>query len=193
MRRVSLLPFALAATVAAGGCGPASDGAEQTASRPPRRDLTLSQAEAPEVEVASPVELARAPVQRRAAPRPERARRPARVPRPVAAEPESASAASVPTTVPVPAPAQAEPVHLAARTDSEAPDPHALAPGQTVTAIPVSNGPSSAGPMDAPTGTDQLRGDDDGIHGGVRGGGCKPRGTGRRPGGTRGGGFRGLY
>ena len=60
MRIVMLLPLALAA-VAAGGCRTASEGTEQAALGVPQRDLTLQQTAAPEVEIASPVELARAP------------------------------------------------------------------------------------------------------------------------------------
>jgi hypothetical protein len=190
MRTLLLFPLALAAA-AAGACGTASDGTEQAAFRAPRRDLTLSQAETPELEVASPVELARAPVQRPTAHRPQRARRPAPVPRPVATRPGDAPVAPAP----VPAPTHAAPALLAAGTVSEAPDPHALAPGRTVTLIPVSNGPSSNEPADTPTGTDQ-RPDDDGpetgIHGGGHGGGCKPGGVGGHPGGGWGGDFRGL-
>ena len=58
MRIVMLLPLALAAA-AAGGCRTASEGTEQAALGVPQRDLTLQQAAAPEVEIASPVELAR--------------------------------------------------------------------------------------------------------------------------------------
>jgi hypothetical protein len=72
----------------------------------------------------------------------------------------------------------------------EAPDPNALAPGQTVTVLPASSGSSSS-----PSGTDQglpdaQRGDSRGvtIRGG-RGGSCGGRGG---HGGGAGPGFRGL-
>ena len=190
MRIARLLPLALAAA-AVGGCGTGSEGTEQAALRVPRRDLTLQQAGAPEVEVASPVELARAPVERRATHRPQRARRAVEV-----APPEATHDAPAPVA-PAPAPVQfhADPISLATSAESEvpeAPDPHALAPGQTVTLIPASSRPASDGPSGAPDWTDE-RPDHAGrgptIHVGGRGGSCGGRGPGRRPGG---GGFRGL-
>ena len=75
MRIVMLLPLALAA-VAVGGCRTASEGTEQAALGVPQRDLTLQQAAAPEVEIASPVELARVPRERPTTQRPRRAHRP---------------------------------------------------------------------------------------------------------------------
>lgn len=176
MRTVLLLPLALAAAVAAGGCGTASDGSEQTAFQVPQRDLTLQQAESPEVDVASPVELARSPVQPRTTHRPQRARRPAPVLRAAGAQPEDVSAAAAPA----PAPARVAPVSLAAASEAasatETPDPHALAPGESVTIIPASSGPATdAGPADAPPPE---------AHGGLgvgmggHGGRCRPRGTG---------------
>jgi len=187
LRIALLLPLALAAA-AAGGCGTGSEGTEQVALRVPQRDLTLREAAAPEVEVASPVELARAPVERRATHGPQRARRPVGV-----ARPEATGDAAAPVAPP-PAPAQpdADPISLATSAESEPPDPHALAPGQTVTLIPAGSRPASDGPAGAPDWTDP-RSEDGGrgttIHVGGRGGSCGGRGTGRHPGG---GGVRGL-
>ena len=175
MRIVMLLPLALAA-VAAGGCRTASEGTEQAALSVPQRDLTLQQTPAPEVEVASAVELARVPTQRPAAQHTRRVHRPAPKPHPEASAPEDAPAA----LTPAPAPVQLAPAAFAA-SEPEAADPHALAPGQSVTIIPASTG--SATPEDwtdqRPSGRE--RGVD--IGGGGHGGRCKPRGTGRMPGG----------
>lgn len=183
MRTLLLLPFALAAC-AVTGCGNGSDGTEQTAFQVPRRDLTLQETQAPKVEVASPVELARAPVQRRAAYRPQRARMAARTPRPAAVQPAPAA--------PAPAPARARTDSMSLASSVEPPDPHALAPGQSVTIIPASSGPPSEGSSSAPDWTDQRPGDGGHgptIRGGGHGGRCGGRGTGGHPGG---GGFRGL-
>jgi hypothetical protein len=185
MRTVLILPLALAAAVAAGGCGTASDGTEQTAFRVPQRDLTLQPAGAPDVEVASPVELARRPVQPSSAiHHPQHARRPVRAPRRKAAEPAAAPAAPPPAS----ARTLVDPLSLATGKAPEAADPHALAPGRTVTVIPASSGPSSA--PSAPEWTDQRPGEPDRgttIHGGGDGGGCGHGGTRGHPGG---GGFR---
>jgi hypothetical protein len=173
MRTRLLLPLTLAA--AAAGCRTASDGTEQAAFQVPQRDLTLQQAEAPQVEVASPVELARAPVQQARTQRQHRAR-------PAAESNEGASAAT-------PAPATvAAPASIAAAEPAAAPDPYALPPGKTVTVIPASSGPSSdpgwtdRGPPDERRGTT--------IYTGGRGGDCGGRHPGR---GQRPDGFRGLY
>jgi hypothetical protein len=174
MRTLLLLPLALA--VATGGCRTASQGTEQAAFRVPERDLTLRESGAPDVQVASPVELASIPTQRATIHRPQRARRPAPAPRP---------ATPAPTLVPTPA----EPVPLATSAVPEPPDPHALAPGQSVTIIPASSGPSTD-----PDWTDQRpSGPTRGIAvgSGGHGGGCHPRGGGIGP-TARGGAFRDL-
>jgi hypothetical protein len=174
MRTLLLLPLALA--VAAGGCRTASQETEQAAFRVPERDLTLRESGAPDVQVASPVELANTPTQRATVHRPQRARRPAPAPRP---------ATPVPALVATPA----EPVPLATSTAPEAPDPHALAPGQSVTIIPASSGPSTE-----PDWTDQRpSGPTRGISvgSGGHGGGCHPHGGGMGP-SARGGAFRDL-
>lgn len=187
MRTVLLLPLALAAAVAAGGCGNASDGTEQTAFRVPQRDLTLQSAGSPDVEVASPVELARTPVHAWASHRPQHTRRPARAPHRRDAEPAAAPAALAPAS----ARTRVDPIALATSEAPEAADPHALAPGRTITVIPASGGPSSTpSAPSAPEWTDQRPGTADPgttIHGGGHGGGCGHGGRGGRRGG---GGFK---
>lgn len=170
MRIVMLLPLALAA-VAAGGCRTASEGTEQAALGVPRRDLTLQQTAAPEVEIASPVELARAPSERPMTHRPRRAHRPAPTRLPEANLPEVAPA----TLTPTPAPPQPAATPLAARAP-EAADPHALAPGESVTIIPASSGPTTPADWTDERPSGRERGVE--MGGGGRGGRCKPRGTG---------------
>lgn len=185
MRTVFLLPLALAAAAVA-GCGTASEGREQAALRTPRRDLTLRPADAVETEVASPVELGSTPVQRPTTHRLQRSRRPAPARRPQAIEAGGAPA----TPAPAPAPAATVPAFLAASTAPQPADPHELAPGQSVTVIPASSGPSTA-PEATPDWTDERpSGARPGIAvggGGSGGGGCRPGGA-----GGSGGGFRGL-
>jgi hypothetical protein len=166
MRIVTLLPLALAA-LAAGGCRTASEGTEQAALGVPQRDLTLQQTPAPEVEIASPVELARAPTERPTTERPRRAHRPAPAPHPEAKAPDSA-----PATL---SPAQPAATALAASAP-EAADPHALAPGQSVTIIPASSGPTTPEDWTDERPSGRERGVE--VGGGGHGGRCKPRGTG---------------
>jgi hypothetical protein len=173
MRIMMLLPLAFAA-VAAGGCRTASEGTEQAALGVPQRDLTLQQTPAPEAEVASAVELARTPTQRPTTQRPRRAHRAAPVQHSEADTPEAAPAA----LTPVPAPVQPAPSALASAPD--APDPHALAPGQSVTIIPASSGPTTPADWTDERPSGRERGVD--VGGGGHGGRCKPRGTGRMPG-----------
>ena len=167
MRTALLLPLALAAA-AAWGCGTASKGTEEAAFRVPQRDLTLREAGAPEVEVASPVELATTPMQRAAAHRPQRARRLAPARRPEATAPEALA--------PAPPPALTPPAALAASAAPGPADPHALAPGQTVTIIPASSGPSTERDWtdQRPSGARRRVVMSPGRHGG----GCRPRGGG---------------
>jgi hypothetical protein len=172
MRIVMLLPLALAAA-AAGGCRTASEGTEQAALGVPQRDLTLQQTPAPEVEIASPVELARVPAERPTTHRPRRALRPAPARHPEATAPEVAPA----TLAPAPAPAQPAATALAASAPEEA-DPHALAPGQSVTIIPASSGPTTPADWTDELPSGRERGVEMGGRGGGHGGRCKPRGTG---------------
>ena len=166
MRTVLFLPLALVAA-AATACADASHQTPQTPGRAPSRDLTLERAELPAAAVASPVELMRVPVRARATHRPQRTRRPSA--RPPSSRPESRA----PTSAGAPAPVA--PVAISAAEDVEAADPHALAPGRTITAIPASSGPASA-----PARTDEPSADDGGdtaIHAGRHGGRCAPRPT----------------
>ena len=177
MRIVMLLPLALAAA-AAGGCRTASEGTEQAALGVPQRDLTLQQAPAPQVEVASPVELGRTPIQQPASHRPRRAQRPTAV-----AQSETSGAGDAPATLPapalVPAPTHSDPVVLAAG-EAEPPDPHALPPGRSVTVIPASTGSSTDEGWTDQRPSGRERGVTVGA--GPHGGGCKPRGGGGMPG-----------
>jgi len=183
MRTALLLPLALAA-VAAGGCGSGSDGTEQAAFRVPKRDLTLQEAGAAPVEVASPVELANTPVRQATTHHPRRARRSAPEPSADAAEPGNAAASTPVLSATIPARLTAP-----AASASEPADPHALAPGHTVTVIPASSGPGTDGGW-----TDQRPsaggGDGISVSPGRHGGGCRPRGGGRAPRGIGAGAFR---
>ncbi len=171
MRILMLLPLALAA-VAAGACRTASEGTEQAALSVPQRDLTLQQTPAPGVEVASAVELAGARTHRPAARHTRRAHRPIAVPQPDTSAPEAAPAALAPAA----AAAQPTPAALAADAP-EAADPHALAPGQSVTIIPASTGSATPGDWTDQRPSGRERGVEMGGGGG-HGGRCKPRGTG---------------
>ena len=115
---------------------------QETATSVPKRDLTLTTATAPGVQVTSGIELATTrPIHR------SRSQRPA-APVLVASAletPEAQPAAvSEPTALPEPAPLPA------AAADVIQPDPSGreLAPGATVTVIPVSGGGSSGGDGD---------------------------------------------
>jgi hypothetical protein len=175
MRPAFLIPLALTVAVVA-GCGGEvvkSSDREESASRTaasPDRDLTLSNPRIAETEVASAVELAlpnpvAAPT-RHPRPRPKLAPAPAPAPEP---EPE---AAVEPASAPTVSEALAEP----APVDDATSGGRELAPGKTVTIVPVSTGPSVApdeGDSWLPSGPSR---------GVLVGGG----GTCRRPGGGRG-------
>jgi hypothetical protein len=144
MRTASLFPLAcVAVLVAACGSGvPGVPEGDETAARiaePRQRDLTLQVPELPATEVASAVELARphAPLRTpRPRPRPRPKSRPA-------VEVEGGPAV-VPTALPV---APAAPILTEALADPAPMDEpgsggRELAPGKTVTLIPVSSGPT---------------------------------------------------
>jgi hypothetical protein len=145
MRSASLFPLACVAVLVT-ACGsrvpgvPEGDETAARAAEPRQRDLTLQVPELPATEVASAVELARphlspAPI-RTARPRP----RPRPNPRP-AAEPEGGPA---PTAIPVvpAAPTLTEALADPAPVDDAGSGDRELAPGKTVTVIPVSSGPT---------------------------------------------------
>lgn len=168
MRSLFLVPLA-AAALGAAGCGSPPPAVE--AGQVPRRDLTLQPDDAPRVEVASPVELARAlPAEHRTGTRARKVRRAARTTAP--ASPASApAAADVPSLTPA-AVAAAAP---ASPASYEPPDPQALAPGQTVTVLPASTGASGAPASTDDPLPDAQRGDSRGVtirrgHGGSCGG-----------------------
>jgi len=143
MRTAALIPLALITGVIT-GCGGAVPDLErqETASRQaasPERDLTLSVPRVPATEVASAIELAApkpfpAPV-RRHHPRPRPKPAPTPVARPAA---DPAAPTPEPVTAPTVSQALAEPVPL----DDAASSGRELAPGRTVTIIPVASGPS---------------------------------------------------
>jgi hypothetical protein len=126
MRAIALLPLAIAV---AAGCG--HDHEQQVPPAVPQRDLALP-APAGEVKVASPVELQQLRIHRTAHSF-RRAKRSA------PAEPKItlAAVATAPAPVLLHPVSVVEPVAPAKANDRE------LAPGQTVTVIPASNGPLS--------------------------------------------------
>ena len=129
MRLVLLLPLTVLAVVS--GCG--SPREEEVAVSKPERDLALP-AQAPRVEIASPVELGRVQLQPAANPsRRIHGRSRPSVPTiiPAVVEPVAAAAPVVSKPAGYTAPAAAGPVN-----DRELP------PGKTVTIIPASSGPS---------------------------------------------------
>jgi hypothetical protein len=174
MRTIYLLPFT-AMVALAGGC--ASEGRETAAVSVPERDLTLA-AQAPQVEVASPIELQQLrPLGRTSISQ--------RMTRPVSARRHKPSAPKIMTAVlaatPAPVLAVPQPVTAPASTTPEPANDRELLPGTTVTVIPASSGPSTA-----PEGTDEFPrvrgGGGSGMGGGggsgMGGGGCRGRGPG---------------
>ena len=166
MRASFLIPLTL--LVAASGCGSAP---EETGRAPtvPARDLTLERSPLPAVQVASPLEVPRpqpeqAKVHRRS---PRRVAAPARQPAPPDAAPVTDAAAAPPVA------RAAAPAARRVATDAPA-DPRALEPGQTVTVIPASSGPSvGSDPADAPP----SRAGRAIMLGGGHGGNCQPHGA----------------
>jgi hypothetical protein len=144
MRALPLIPLAFAVVVA--GCGSSPSG---STSGVPHRDLTLQQAPGPDMAVASAVELPNPRPERPTAHRPRQSPRQALAPSRKHTTPDAApvaEAVAVPAVAPAPAPAAGPPIV------DEAADPHALAPGRTITIIPVSSGPS----MGSDRGDDQM-------------------------------------
>jgi len=133
MRRATLIPLAVAVS-AVMSCG--MEAKDEAALAVPERDLTLATA-APQVEVASPVELGRVRAQPRTELRLPAARRPAH--RPKARSKAEPAVAVAPAIVPSPA----APVARFTNTAYEPVNDRELPPGQTVTVIPASSGASS--------------------------------------------------
>ena len=162
MRRRAIFHRALAAILVA-GCDSAPQGTDQGSLPVPRRDLTLRQLPADPGVVASPIEIPRSERERSAG-RPHRARLPGvrGMSRPETPDTGPVSEAAAPAAPEVAAPAPAAPAPSSSSRE--------LAPGQTVTIIPASSGPSvAAEPGDeAPSraGRAIMRG-----HGGT----CRPR------------------
>jgi hypothetical protein len=167
MRALPLIPFLL--LVVANGCGPAPEESGRV-SKVPVRDLTLERSPAPAVQVASPLEVASARPEQPRAHRPRHAPRPAPAPSRESAPPHAAPAAEPVAAPPSPAPAAAP-----ARAQAvAAADPHALAPGRTVTVIPASSGPSvGSDPAEAPP----SRAGRAILSGRGHGGTCQPHGA----------------
>ena len=157
---LSLLGF----LVLVAGCN--SQEGQQVAAARPQRDLALA-LQAPEVEIASAVELGRAQAQP-AKHAVTRTHRRSRAATPARASGPSSDIAAVTQPVAQPVPVPVVPVSYPA-SDRELP------PGKTVTMIPASSGPSTAAEPaeDFPT-----------IHRGTMGGhgGGRCPGRGRRPG-----------
>lgn len=176
MRTVYLLPLA-AVVAAVGGCR--SQGRESAAISLPQRDLTLA-AQAPKVEIASPVELQQLRTQYRAVrlspiARPRSARRSSLVE--TKPEPAAVAAAAAPV-LPTP-----NPVAPPAGTPADQGSDRELLPGETVTVIPASSGPSSGveGTDESPTIRRGWGGGGSGMGGGGSGMGGGGRCPGRRP------------
>lgn len=166
MRATALLPLAIAV---AAGCG--HDAEQQVPPSVPQRDLALP-APAGEVKVASPVELEQLRMHRTSHSF-RRAKRPA------PAEPKITLAA----VATAPAPALLHPVSVVEPYTPPKANDRELAPGQTVTVIPASNGPVSEGGSgdDFPVAIGRMGG------GSGMGGGVSGMGGGRNcPGGGRG-------
>jgi hypothetical protein len=146
MRTTFLIPLAFAAA-AMTGCGTevsrVSEQEERASRAAMKRDLTLQVPQGPAAEVVSAVELSRP----NSEPARSRIHRPSPKPKPgprPASEP-GLDAAAQPPAQPVIAPTVAVTEVLAepAPEDDAAADGRELAPGKTVTLVPVSSGPSA--------------------------------------------------
>ena len=165
MRSLFLIPLTALALVSGCGRGPEETGRASTA---PPRDLTLERSPAPALQVASPLEAPRPRPERPRVQRPRRTPRPAPVPAPLPMPPAAAPEAEAAAPAPAPAAAPGQPSAVAAA------DPHALAPGQTVTIVPVNSGPSvGSDPAEAPP----SRAGRAILIGRGHGGSCQPRGA----------------
>jgi hypothetical protein len=139
MRVAFLFPLPIT-LVAVAGCG--SHVKEQATRSDLERDLTLV-SKSPETEIASPIELGRLPTQSGSTVSLRRTVRHRPAPRLTASAPRTVRvAAAAPATTTAPAPSS---VVQPTNTAPVPADNHELPPGKTVTVIPVSNGPSTAG------------------------------------------------
>ena len=170
MRALPFIPLALVVVVAGCGSAPEDSGAR---SGVPHRDLTLQEAPAPDMAVASALELPNPRPERPTAHRPRQSPHQALAPSRNHTAPEAApvaEAVAVPAVAPAPAPAAAPPLV------DEAADPHSLAPGRTITIIPASSGPS----MGSGRGDDEMpsRAGRAIMMAGGHGDTCRPHGAG---------------
>ncbi len=166
----------------AAACGTGTGKGEESARASLERDLTLRSAGPPLVQVASPVELGRPEPPRVKTPRRRSVPKPApapseRPPRPEATPSPEPVAVAAPVAVAVadlPAPAELAPVG----------NGRELAPGETVTMIPASSGPSTGSDdigLPAETGRGLFKGGAGRCPHPPRGGSGRPVGIARWP------------
>jgi hypothetical protein len=177
-----------AAVIVAVGCRIGARETEQASLGVPQRDLTLQQAATPDSEVASALEVGRLatkqPIARPVAPTAQGSRRKAATAAPAITATPVAATASPTSADPAATPILAASADSSSSENSSEPDdPHALAPGTTVTALPTSQ------PGGAPGGTDGWS--DQPSAGPTAGGSTGEGHGGRRRGGGGGGGCHG--
>ncbi|HEU5041548.1 MAG TPA: hypothetical protein VFT84_12035 [Gemmatimonadales bacterium] len=167
------LSFGLAA-----GCGPGGTAGVDRSAQPLERDLTLRTSAPVAVEVASAVELGRPEVPKAKTPRRRSTPRPAPAPSEAPPRPEAAPAPE-PVAVETPAPVTVAAIDMTAPVETPVGDDRELAPGETITIVPVSSDPGSGGGGDIALPTEPGRGV---FSGGARGCPHPPRGiSGGRP------------
>ena len=170
------LTAGLVAGCGLGGTSGADRGTGDRASL--ERDLTLRSAAPAPVEIASAVELGRPEVPKAATPRRRSSPRPAPAPSKAPPRPEAAPSPE-PVAVAAPAPVAVAAIDMAAPVETPVGNDRELAPGQTVTIIPVSGGSATGGGGDIALPTEPGRGV---FSGGARGCPHPPRGiSGGRP------------
>ena len=160
------------------GCAPGDSGARQRAEDRPglERNLTLTTSAPVAAQVASAVELGRPEAPKATTPR--RRSTPKPVPAPSKAPPRP-EAAPTPEQVAVAVPVAVAAIDMAAPVETPVGNDRELAPGQTITIVPASDGPSGGGGGDIALPTEPGRGV---FAGGARGCPHPPRGiSGVRP------------
>jgi hypothetical protein len=179
MRHALGLTMALTAGLVAGcGLGGTAEADRRTDQATLERDLTLRAAAPAPVEVASAVELGRPEAPKAATPRRRSSPRPAPAPSKAPPRPEAAPSPE-PVAVSAPAPVAVASIDMAAPVETPVGNDRELAPGQTVTIIPVSSGSGGGGGGDIALPTEPGRGV---FSGGARGCPHPPRGiSGGRP------------